>query len=823
MATRVKYEDLFDPELFKKLEDNLESIKKKADEVAKKILDNIVKITSSSGLTNFKDVINTYKELNKEVSKLQKAVDFSQKYQKELARLQSINKELADSVGELSKGLEDNVQQFQLAKVALKDYLGETKAAAESSFALKKAQEDLTKALSSSFTSYDDLVGTLETLRLVYKNAASSNKEFVDGLGLSTRELEKIVAKLDKRVKDIDERVGQFQRNVGAYKEKVIESFVAIGGTVTEELGASSDEVSKFESVMLAAMQSASAAALSGVGAFNKLTLAVKAFTRTTLILGAITLAFEGLQWVIRKLIGAGEDLNKLFKEIDVSLYSNIRLIDNYIFLLNKQASIQQQLLELDKRDSIATAREKLALNVALLKTQRDLLNLELEALYRKRDLLYEERRKANNDERLAEINQELIQVERQLADLNVKRLELLIKVNEETKNYNDFVQGLIDRIKEFSRVSEDNIDTLLQNYKDALQEIKKTANELLQAVAGDVVLTGKVYVAYAKQVEAAKNKVKAELLSLIKANKDFADSILAQNELFNVFVLNISRVNIQIEDLRKRIEELNKIGNVARQLGFSEFAREVEQAVERTNQAIEMLRQGTGEMVEETIKGLKDMLAGARVDYLNEEERFINDITSKRDALLQDLLTKQAEILKLLTSQNLDTELRKELEAISKEIEDTIKFILENFNKRLDEGIQEIRDRERKREQDYFLSLLETFYETDRLAILQQKQIALERAKGLEEREQIEMEYNRRLLDLQKKFLEDQIRLLERYNDLETQKRVIALKQQLIELNASSTKEVAKSVENNFQQVTQEIQKSAEAVFAVYDELVKR
>ncbi|MFN7161392.1 MAG: hypothetical protein ACK4NC_07390, partial [Candidatus Gracilibacteria bacterium] len=46
---------------------------------------------------------------------------------------------------------------------------------------------------------------------------------------------------------------------------------------------------------------------------------------------------------------------------------------------------------------------------------------------------------------------------------------------------------------------------------------------------------------------------------------------------------------------------------------------------------------------------------------------------------------------------------------------------------------------------------------------------------------------------------------------------------QQLIELNASSTKEVAKSVENNFQQVTQEIQKSAEAVFAVYDELVKR
>ncbi|MCS7317981.1 MAG: hypothetical protein NZZ41_06730 [Candidatus Dojkabacteria bacterium] len=823
--TKVGYEDIFDPNLFSQLAENIENIKKSLDDLERTFIDkakNIVEATKNET----KSLEDYVKSVNEAISYVKKAKQVSDERAKIAVKLVEIQNKLrladqnyAKQIEEVTEGMDDLVQKYEVYKRALSEVIAEKRNEAKSLINLVEAEEALQKALENNFESYADLVDVLETLRGAYKDVVSSG---VNPFAISVSDLEKIVVSLDRKVKLIDETVGQFQRNVGAYKEKIVESFVAIGGTVSEKLGASKNVVEAFTIALQAGIQSAILSAEKGANIFEKLSISIKSFARTTLIILALEAALKGLKIIgdnlVRTFGGFEEQMRRLEdftnrqirnqKELYAitSQIEDLRASRTVANLITENALLDEQYRK--KQEGIELQREQILLEISSLRGQLGFLtSLEEEENIRK----------------------QILDLQKQLSDLDLQSAD----VYKEKANRQKEIKEELERISKAAldfyyanlKVS-DSIDEIANQYKIEIRNLKESYKDLASQVQGDKFLAGIVFSAYANALENISKKYTESLREVAIQNEQFVVSILSSsNRVFADFIGNFFEMGMKYSDVLKKIQETNKALVLAQKAGNEQLVVQLKNALDLLNLAEEELRDTQGK-ISEGVKTYLDKLKDYYATFLSEEETIVRRVIQERERTVSEVsktITDLDKTIRFLEDSRIFSNLLDDLKSLRSEFEKFAAEVEDLYEKRIIEAQIAAQNKILQKERDLSLKTAELVFERVKTFELESQFEEKVRTDNAKKREEIELASRRRLLEIELDYVNQQIAILREAGLREDEVRIEILKQKAISLREELVNINKKVVEDSAKSLLESTRKSLDAVFALYDALLKR
>ncbi len=205
MRDKIGYDDLFESNAFKGVEDGIAAMVDGFKELNKEI---------KSGLSAQKEFFSGFKVQNSEdIKKLNEELE---KTNKKLVELEKVEKAVAVGELELAKIRQQNAKAIQEEEKAAQQKLRTDKAASA-----QRGKE---------LTEYQKQSKALNDLRNSYKELAVAGREN----GKVAKGLLQDITKLDTKLKQIDKTVGQNQRNVGNYSS----AFEKFGSITNNILGA---------------------------------------------------------------------------------------------------------------------------------------------------------------------------------------------------------------------------------------------------------------------------------------------------------------------------------------------------------------------------------------------------------------------------------------------------------------------------------------------------------------------------------------------------------------------------------------------------------
>lgn len=834
MSNQVRYEDLFDKDLFEKLKKNIDEVTKELVGLEKQFLDSVKETIKGLNDTD-KSLKNIIATTTKAVNAAKNAVAVSNERKrleselaKQLERLRAIDEKVAEQVQALIKTEQDYFKSLQIVKNAIKDVSKEKQK--ESKIVLDRL--NLSKAIeiakNKEASSYHELTEALGILRSIYQDVAAGNKSLIENTGITERELRKLTASLDKHVKKIDESVGLFQRNVGAYKDKIVESFVAIGGTITERLTEGTEASEKFKSVFVAAMQSAMLAAENGIGIFNRLGLAIRAFTRTALVVGAITLAFEGLMYVVDRLFPKLKSASDVLKELEINFYNNIRLINQMIVLQERLATAQKRLVELENKETLPALKERSDLYRYIAKQQRELLGIEYDYLKQQEQALEAELKRGGNAERIAEIEKSLLDIRKRMIDLSVQMAEQTQKLNSANEEYLRALQQIKEESLDIIRSSKilvDEVDRIGGSYKDAVYEITRRTKELLEKAGGDTEAIRYIYAAQAEAIKKATFDAKQSAKDFVQTIKEIAIDVFASNALYEEYVLRLQRTQDKIEEIQSRIAQLSKLRRLEFVKNDKELLRNINDTIQRLQDARDVLVDSLRSGADYTEK-IRERIRNIYATFADEEEQLVNKFTEQKQQVIRELADTYTQIktfLESALSRSVDPVIRKDLEDTLSEIGNAITEIQRLYEQKLAQELANFRKEQYKKELQDAEQRLQLLYEVDRTIAATEYNALLRKETNEEKKLKLTEEYRRKELELEKSYLEQQIALVSKYDDIQSQIRLQNLKRRLEEVTTELANQTKKVAEEATKQIVNTVSEAATAVTEIMNALMER
>lgn len=823
--SKVRYEDVFDSNLFDELVKNIELVKGELGELEKVFIEKAKNIAEQAK-SEAKSLEEYSKSINNAIMLIKKAKQVSDERAKISARivdlqnkLKVVDQDYAKRLEELTKNMDDLVLVHETYVRALKEVQSEKRNLAKSIIANVEAVQALDKAISNNFDSYADLVDTLETLRAVYKDAVASG---INPFSISISELEKIVVSLDKKVKLIDETVGQFQRNVGAYKERIVESFVEIGGTVSEKLGGSKNVVEAFTIALQAGLQAAIASAEKGRNVFDKLSISIKTFAKTTLLIFALELALKGLKL-------AGDALVRTFGGFEVQMR---RLED----LTNRQIQNQRELFEITRQiENLRSDKniENLLKENALLKQQAELrlqsIDLQKEQIQGEISRLKGQLGFFTSLEEEENTRKQILELQKELNNLDLEALGIIQeKANREKEIREELAQiskAALDFYFANLKVS-DSIDEIANQYKVEIRNLNETFQALKNQAIGSQSVLNTIFAAYANALANINKRFTDALRQIAIQNEQFVISILSSsNKVFADFVGQTFETGLRYSEVLQKIQETQKALGLAQKQGNEQLALQLRNALDLLTFAEEQVREQQSEIVNKTkeyLNSLKDYYAV----FLSEEEQIVQRVLSEREKTLQEVSKTIQDLdktIQFLESAGIFAGLLEDLKQVREAFVNFSKEVEDLYDKRIVEAQIQAQNKILQKERDNNLKLAELIYERLRTQEIESATEQKLRTTNAKKREQIEAESRKRLLQIELDYVNQQIEILKQAGLREDDIRIEILKQKAANLAEEIANANQKVIEESTKSLLEETRKSLDAVFALYDGLLRR
>ena len=675
MGNPVKFNELFDKEVEKRLEDLIKlykTLSKERRTLVKDVKSRIEAedITSKDAAKNINQFSKDLKEASEEIRELTKS-------EKDLIKLQE----------RLNASTTDNAKEQAKLRVEIQEINKSNKQAAKESLNLVGAYEKQSKRLIALRKEYKDLV----------LSEGKVTKE--------TRKLARQIDKLDKELKDVDESAGQFQRNVGNYPDIMGKAAKAIAivtaGTLALKVSFDSVKGSLDASAEGSEAVRESQAKLGGVisktkdivasGTLDLFDFGKALFSGDKEALGmAKSIAFTavGLGLFVDQTELAEQATGKFFQR---TAKATDNLVDSTLELLEAQAELTRQIIQFEKdvrplEVSLAVLNGLIAQQQIIAGDSTRSFETLAAAIIQGQDLQV---KRAAINVRIAKeelvINRERIRLAESaggagvdLLDQETAAITKLIDAENQLKN------EVLENEKELRQIKQDRLEIELDILIDGFDN-QKTINERI--IANDRETLEVRAALFQRTVDLANKSFEGQkkvLEDLSKAGIDVEDLLgldatelakeiilLEQSEIINTRTLEVIRERrIVLQDLEDAQADLNE----AQREGI-----EIQRDIESQEQALVAIRTGD-------IEALSDL----------EEQRHQDEIANimerlelAKDGSLEELRLKQQLNDALLREEEKRIEKEKELQKDLRELRDFgIDSAIDAIQRKADEAV---------------------------------------------------------------------------------------------------------------------------------------
>lgn len=703
---KIKYDDIFDGELFEK-----------AIKGADQLLKSLDKLESQ-----FKDILSATKELSKtatfdNVDDIRKTEEAIKKNTEAVKALDEIEKQREKLLKRLAVATDERAK----ANASLRLQISE---------ANRQAKENA--KIEGDLGPYKAKSAQLNKLRLRYKDLASAEKATTK----EAKDLLKEIQALDKELKDIDRQVGQNQRNVGNYADAV------------DRLKGKLDGLQKI-GIVTALLQLVNTFKQSenGAATFEKALLQVT--VRLTVFVDIISNAIKESDSFFDVFDNLQKGIKTFNDRVDSAIASGEKLVDSELETIRTTAALQIQLAKLIKTQAdFEIAADDNTLSLEAQRKALDELEKATDAVLKKELQIAQAEvaiAKERRDQSAALRSDGKADAESQQALADA----ILNRANAEA----ELTRFQADTAKRRREIARDSAELELDILIDASDNLKTIRERIIADETLNVRTRRELLKQTVADIDSAFNEQIAVIEKLTGITLDSNDLIAESdtkvlNEKVKALKLDEITQNRLLEIIRERRTAQQDLAESNRDLAESEKQVAEQAALNELQLRALFDLQQEGVVLQEVLNKLSDDTLQLEIDNLQkrilETEKGSNKIVELQNELNEKLLQQQTERIQKQNAEN--EKARQDQLAKEKAFADATVAVIKELSERRLNAQEEAIDRELQaveRRQEALRELANRGVEdaADNLALQERRQAEIERRREQQRRQSARLE----------------------------------------------------------------------------------